>query len=643
MHPFPPCLVPRRRRPWPGVLLLLFAFLVVVPEGHAQDSCTLRLGTNLAGPSDYGSEWPWVDIMHDARTWLTHNATWIDGGQNDWDTGVLGQMECDADGYPLELPVAIPGTETEQVVRTVWANTHSLPAGVYTVTWQGQGRLDVWGDATLLTNEPGRLTFDMAPADGLIALEILQSQRGDHVRDIRVLLPGHADTPASDEWSPEWIAGLEPFVALRFMDWGHTNDSPLERWEDRPRVDDYTWTPNGVPYELWVEICNRLQKDAWVCVPHRADSTYVRNMATLFRDTLDPERTIYLEYSNEIWNWMFSQTHYCNDQGDQGVPWPERVAPFIQRVLDIWTEVFAGEEHRLVRVVGVQGSYQDVSNRIVGSLRPGSFDAFAPAAYFHFDGAGMAAIEQLGAAATAADVLHWARVAAEGESFGFLRTQKRSIGDRYGIPMLYYEGGQHLTPQPFGSDQPYGPALVAANLDPGMHDLYTTWIDSLATLGTEEEPGLFMNFSFIAPTSARYGSWGVLTDQWSIASADLQSAPKYQALLDRACDASTVGVAPPEEDGPPPVDRPARVALHPNAPNPFNPMTTVSFDLPRRAEIRLAVYDLKGRHLSTLIDGVVEPGRHRVAWRPTELASGTYFLRLVADGRSEVRKCALLR
>ncbi len=616
--------------------LLLGAAPAVAQE---PDPCALRLGTNLASPSDYGAEWAFVDIMRNARTWISHNSGWVDGGENAWDTGLLAHAEFDADGYPLEVPFTAAGAETTQVVRTVWANTGTLPAGTYTVLYDGEGRLDVWGDATPATREPGRLTFDLDPRpDGLFALEIERSVRGDHVRNIRVLLPGHEATYATDPWTPSWLDALEPFEVLRFMDWGRTNNSPLQSWDERPRRTDYTWTATGVPYELWTEICNRLDTDAWVCVPHRADDEYIRNMATLFRDRLEPERTIYLEYSNELWNWMFDQTHWCHDQGDPQVPWPERIAPFVQNVFDIWTEVFTGQEHRLVRVVGVQGSYQDVSNRIVESLRPGSFDAFAPAAYFGLGEEAIADLEAKGAAATADDVLYWARRSIEGRSFEWLRTQKTSIGDTHGIPMLTYEGGQHLTPEPFGSDQSYGPALVAANQDPRMYDLYAAWLDSLSTLNERGDPGLFMNFSFIAPPSARYGSWGALERQFD-ADHSREASPKYAALVDHAC--GTVSVTDP---GAPPDGARPGLSLHPITPNPFNPRTTIGFELPRRAAVSLRIYDVRGRIVDRLIEGTMPAGEHTWTWSPGEsVPSGLYFVRLDADGRLRVRKATLLR
>lgn len=515
-----------------------FAFLWLLLSAAAlsaqadDDPCRLQIGTNLAGPADWGSEWPFANIMKFSREWISHNAEWIPGGENAWDTDVMDQIPLGDHGYPLALPVSgIAGTEGPQIVRTVWANTEALPAGEYVLLYDGKGDLDLWGDATVTARSEGRLVVEVQPDSDIMGLELYASEAGDPVRNIRFLLPGTEATHVSNPWSGEWLEKLTPFNSLRFMDWGYTNGSELAQWADRPQVDDYTYTQAGVPYEWWIELCNLRASDAWVCIPHLADEQYIREMARLFRDELDPSLTIHVEYSNEIWNWIFAQTHYCNERGDQSVPWPERIVPFVQNALDIWTEEFAGQEDRLVRVVGVQGAWLDVSERIVSNMRPGSFDAFAPAAYFGFPDGGIEELENLGAGASGEDVIRLARQAIRGRSFDFLRQQHASLTEGMGIPMLYYEGGQHLTPEPFGSEQPYGPALVEAQSLPGMYDLYREWYDSLRTLIPQDESGLLMNFSFIGPTSPRYGSWGLLTSQFTEES-DYAEAPKYRAILD---------------------------------------------------------------------------------------------------------------
>lgn len=510
------------------ILLCLLASSMTI--GTAQSDCPLRIGTNLAGPADYGSEWPLVDIMKYARTWTTHNAWWVGGGQNLWDTQVLPYFDLDEHGWPMQVPVEdIPGTEAPQIVLTVWANTSVLPEGIYTLLYEGEGEIVLQWDAQVIAEEPGRMEVQVTPGvANIMALEIHQTDPSNHLRNIRFLMPGTEETHQEQIWCAEWMDKLAPFSALRFMDWGYTNNSPLESWTDRALIDDYVYTDVGMPYELMIRACNDLQKDAWVCIPHRADDDYIQQMAELFRDHLDPGLTLYVEYSNETWNWLFDQTHYLNEEGDQNTPWPERTVPFVQNALDIWSDVFANEMDRLVRVVGVQHSWQDVSNRVVFNMAPGSIDAFAPAAYFHIPGEGHAALKTMGNNVPVEEVLYWARQGMLNEAWPWTISQQTSIADELGIPMLYYEGGQHLTPDPWGTDQNYGPAMVAAQRDSGMYTLYREWLDSLATLGTPADPGLLMHFSYIGVPSQKYGSFGSLECQF----CPDDYFPKYEALVD---------------------------------------------------------------------------------------------------------------
>lgn len=88
---------------------------------------------------------------------------------------------------------------------------------------------------------------------------------------------------------------------------------------------------------------------------------------------------------------------------------------------------------------------------------------------------------------------------------------------------------------------------------------------------------------------------------------------------------------------------PALFALRQNSPNPFNPTTVISFSLPSRLPARLALYDLLGREVATLIDEELSAGDHTVRFDAGEIASGIYLFRLEAGQFSAVRRMLLLR
>lgn len=91
---------------------------------------------------------------------------------------------------------------------------------------------------------------------------------------------------------------------------------------------------------------------------------------------------------------------------------------------------------------------------------------------------------------------------------------------------------------------------------------------------------------------------------------------------------------------------PLRFALAQNFPNPFNPATTIPFDLPVTSHVHLGVFDLLGREVFTLVDEVLAPGSYRVhldARRSGGLASGVYVYRVRAGASALQRKMLLLK
>ena len=88
--------------------------------------------------------------------------------------------------------------------------------------------------------------------------------------------------------------------------------------------------------------------------------------------------------------------------------------------------------------------------------------------------------------------------------------------------------------------------------------------------------------------------------------------------------------------------------LYQNFPNPFNPSTTIAFDLVSTESVRLAVYDVRGAVVRTLIDRSVQAGHHRAEWDGRRddghlAASGVYFFRLTAGTYSRTLKMALVK
>ena len=86
--------------------------------------------------------------------------------------------------------------------------------------------------------------------------------------------------------------------------------------------------------------------------------------------------------------------------------------------------------------------------------------------------------------------------------------------------------------------------------------------------------------------------------------------------------------------------------MYPAFPNPFNPITTIRFDIPQTESskfITIAIYDLQGRQVETLINGYMYPGEHNIQWQANQFSSGIYFIYFSYDNNIDTQKLILLK
>ncbi|MBK7096221.1 MAG: T9SS type A sorting domain-containing protein [Saprospiraceae bacterium] len=524
--------------------LLLFIFQSQF-YGQSNPNCKLQFGTNLGGISDYATELPFVDMMKNCRTWYSkdfNNPAW----DSPWNTESADSFNYRPDGYPTHVPQKIGNRTYLQRPATIWAVTDGWKSGKYIVLFDGKGVLDFWGGLSELQKvNNNKYTFNFNNPEGsILEMIINESDKNDPLHNIRIIHSDFESTYLSHPFNPLWLEKLSIFKSVRFMDWGHTNnwnqkddwswDNPMPyNWSDRAKIDHYTWTENkGIPYEMMIKLMNANELDGWICVPHNADDEYIRKMAEFFYDNLDPERKLTVEYSNEIWNWIFGQANWLFKYGctNQNIIWPEGIVPYIQNCMDIWTDVFKIQPHRITRAVGVQTGWFDVSKRIINNMRPGSFDAVSPAYYFGLsDEVLETQLDALGSNATVSDLAQRVRQSRDKNEKKWISDIKSKIADPLDLPVIFYEGGQHITPNPFGQDPTYEKCLLDIQRDSSIYNLYNEWFDFLETLNTGDKPLTCMNFSFVSARSAKYGSWGILETM----NQDTSSvpAPKYSAIL----------------------------------------------------------------------------------------------------------------
>jgi hypothetical protein len=608
--------------------LYLFVYMLWISTVHAQ------IGMNLAGVHDYGSQLIFVDLFKQSRPWLTQNAD----GTGAFNTRVPVAMR--PDGYPEEIPYN-NGSDPPQIAHTLMATSLEAhyPGGAYTLMFEGSGEIKLDGDTRALAFEQaGSYPIAVTPTDRGISLKITRSDKNDPIRNIRLIMPGFEQTFESDPFYPPFLERLQNFPALRFMETAGINGSRLQTWAQRKTPDFATQAYDGesglqvnpgnlegLALEYRIAICNRLQADLWLNVPHQAGDDYITQLARFVRDSLDAPRKIYLEYSNEIWNPGFAQTEWARQRGDSlGLSDDPMIAGrrFTARrsaeIFQIFETEFGGDE-RLVKVLAGQRANVDVAAQVLAAFndaRANPFgvqaDALAIGAYF-----GGRLADEIGDAglieSVTVDAILDSLVAEIQAIVKPQITNHRMLADSYNLQLIAYEGGQSLRAknQQYQNNATLTEKLHAANRDPRMKQLYFDLLDAWYESGGS----LFCAFNYVNKFTGS-GSWGAL--EWM--DQPIEEAPKYQALVEYE---TPTGVATP---GP---GTPDVFQLHQNYPNPFNPSTVISFQLPVFSEIELGVYDILGRRIAILQQGKFEAGMHQVRWQPEKSApSGTYFLQL---------------
>jgi hypothetical protein len=510
----------------------------------------LALGTNLAGIADWSSQIPFLDAFKFSRRWITQCDDQPDCNST-WDTEEFDKLALDEHGWVKSLPTPADPPKYTQVATLLFRDLKQYPGGQYVVLYDGEGTIDYQFDGKKdeAASRPGRDVINVTPSMSGLLLVIKATdpnRTGNYLRNIHVVPIAYEQTFQQQIFNPDFLERTRKFSALRFMDWMGTNNSGQKEWSNRPQVDDASYAVKGVPIEIMVELANRLKANPWFNMPHQATDEYMTNFARLVKERLDPSLRVYVELSNEVWNWQFQQAHYALEQGkarwgqDKGDAFAQWYGMRAAQMSDLWKREFGDQNDRLISVIATQTAWKGLEESILKCSywvaegnRPcyqHGFTTYAITGYFSGN---------LGSPESQSTVQSWMReqdggMAKAFEQLGMNGTQGDSVADtangfryhaevakRHGLMLVAYEAGQHITGRGgVENNEAMVNFFTALNRDPRMGECYTDLLDQWKAAGGT----LFMHFSDIVQPS-KWGAWGALE------SVTETRSPKYDALM----------------------------------------------------------------------------------------------------------------
>jgi len=490
-----------------------------VPPGKASPAVgPVPVGMNLRPITAFDRGWVFTDAMKMASEWTYEDARTLPryrkigkGGQHDPDEIVpLGPM-----GWPR------PASGRAVSCQFFVGMRGRFPTGDYVVTWKGKGTLEFRGATSIVSQAPFRLVVHVdSVTGGQPGIRLSNVDLSNPIRDIRVWLPGLEDS--CHVFHPQFLDRLRPFSVLRFYPWMRVYSS-TGRWNNRSTMlAARQGTQEGVAIEYMVDLCNELAADPWFCIPHLADDTYVRNFATLVRDTLHSDAKVYVEFSNENWNTDFASGKWAREQSQiRNIPAMQVVAERAAQVFQIWSDVFGQKKGRIVRVAGGQLHNPGIANTLCRALN-GQFDAIALGAYFG-SRADRDAVDVNSDAATlmlaARNNLDTVVLPRITDHMNLVTSFSTELGRP--IRLITYEGGQSIVARSPGGGLGLEATLECQRM-PEMFDAYRALIEGAQARGVS----LFVGYDFAGPRNT--------ADTFSVLEyiqEPLDTAVKYRALI----------------------------------------------------------------------------------------------------------------
>ena len=493
----------------------IISILLSIPTVYTATS----IGANIGGLSDYDGKLPYVNLIRQARSWGSPDKPWDGTATFDpvtgWPTEDFGIVLADAsfDLGGAYLFYAKGNAEVSIDLDSVgYVSNKTYDASTNTMT-------------AIINIEQG------APQ----VLIAVRNTSGPGLQDIAILQPGYNLT-AKSNFTNLLLVHLSRFSIIRFMDWTGTNGNPEVNWNETTPVDWPQYTARRNPWATIPAVANAIGKpvDIWINIPIGATDDYIQHVARVMFSDLNPSNNIYVEYSNEVWNYAFPQAHtnvaLANDSVlNHGDPYHfnydncsnvwywaiRRTAYQLTHIAEIFKTVFGAENvgpwKRVRPILAEQVGWPFVMMLAVDYLNA---VYGPPAGYIH--GLAGAPYFNLGQYGTWSNLTTEQVLDAFSMNIQAMSPEQGWSGNEnlavfavyaawYKLPVYGYEGGPDTAD---GCGQCSLKAKINATRDPRMADICLTYLNAWHRFGFQE-----LNwFTAGAGQIGQYGSWAVLED-----------------------------------------------------------------------------------------------------------------------------------
>lgn len=418
------------------VLVVLLALICATSQAlawsHGAPAHSSSVGMNLSISNNEGNGSTDLAFLNTLKA----NQGWVVVNGNSC-TGIVGNgwtnMQTDANGYPTTMVLSgtsgCSATEFNFVALfggpTIPTGEPFVQRGTYVLLYNGVGTITVTAGCSFTEHGgTGRDIYSCNEFGGSFTVHVTAINASTPIKDYALIYSpdstgasggnhvgvnetlynnGPALTGGIELYSPQYIARVKPWAALRFMDAFQTNTNTMVNWSDRIPVGCYTYAVTcppggshaGLPFEAAIALCNEVQADCWLNVPVGFTSSAATSYATLAHNNLNVPLRAIVESGNEYWLANFSsavvtivngQVTTCGTGSilNQGIV-------NSQVVNDAWLAVYGADAPaRLVRTLGGQSGNQGRNQFIMAyTLTTGScaFTGTAASHATHFNAA----------------------------------------------------------------------------------------------------------------------------------------------------------------------------------------------------------------------------------------------------------------